>query len=100
MNAEFVAGDEVRAIIPTISRNDYLRALRRLRRHQDRPDLFVTFIERVRRWTIRMDWSTLESARTLLDRTNALADANDAEDRGLHLLDPSTERPAISTGDG
>jgi hypothetical protein len=99
MNAEFVAGDEARAVIPTISRNDYLRALRRLSR-QDRPDLFVTFIDRVRRWTVRMDWSTLESARTSLDRTNALANANDAEDRGLHLLDPSTERPAVSTGDG
>ena len=38
MNAEYVAGDEQRAVIPTITRMDYLRALRRLSR-QDRPDL-------------------------------------------------------------
>lgn len=97
MNAEYVAGDEQRAVIPTISRNDYLRALRRLSR-QDRPDLFVTYLDRVRRWTARMDWSTLTVTRRLLDRTNAFVDANDAETRGLQLLDPATDDPAIATG--
>ncbi|CAN5486712.1 Fic family protein [soil metagenome] len=96
MNAEYVAGDEQRAVIPTISRNDHLRALRRLTR-QDRPDLFVTYLDRVRRWTARMDWSTLAVARRLLDRTNAFVDANDAEDRGLQLLDPATDGRAIMT---
>ncbi len=96
MNAEFVAGDEQRAVIPTISRNYYLRSLRRLSR-QDRPDLLVTYLDRVRRWTAQMDWSTLPRARQLLDQTNAFADANDAEDRGLHLLDPSTDDPALAT---
>ena len=98
MNAEYVAGDEQRAVIPTISRNDYLRALRRLSR-QDRPDLFVTYLDRVRRWTARMDWSTLAVARGLLERTNAFLDANDAEDRGLQLLDPTNDDPAIATGE-
>jgi hypothetical protein len=97
MNAEYVAGDEQRAVIPTVSRNDYLRALRRLSR-QDRPDLFVTYLDRVRRWTARMDWSTFAVTRALLDRTNAFIDANDAEDRGLQLLDPATDDPAITTG--
>jgi len=97
MNAEYVAGDEQRAVIPTISSNDYLRALRRLSR-QDRPDLFVTYLDRVRRWTARMDWSTLAIARELLDRTNAFVDANDAEDRGIQLLDPASNDPAVATG--
>ena len=96
MNAEYVAGDEQRAVIPTISRNDYLRALRRLSR-QDRPDLFVTYLDRVRRWTTRTDWSTLAIARRVLERTNAFVDANDAEDRGLQLLDPATDDPALTT---
>ncbi len=98
MNAEYVAGDEQRAVIPTISRNDYLRALRRLSR-QDRPDLFVTYLDRVRRWTARMDWSTLVVARDLLERTNTFVDANDAEDRGLQLLDPEADQPAVATGE-
>jgi hypothetical protein len=97
MNAEYVAGDEQRAVIPTISRNDYLRSLRRLSR-QDRPDLFVTYLDRLRRWTTRMDWSTLVTARAVLERTNAFVDANDAEDRGLQLRDPATDGLAITTG--
>jgi len=97
MNAEYVAGDEQRAVIPTVSRNDYLRALRRLSR-QDQPDLFVTYLDRIRRWTARIDWSTLAVARMRLERTNAFVDANDAEDRGLQLLDPATDEPAIATG--
>jgi len=96
MNAEFVAGDEQRAVIPTILRIDYLRALRRLSR-QDQPDLFTTFIDRVRRWTTQVDWSTLATTRGVLEVTNALIDANDAEDRGLQLLQPNAGTPAIAT---
>lgn len=95
MNAEYVAGDEQRAVIPTVTRNDYLRALRRLSR-QDRPDLCVAYLDRIRRWTTHMDWSTLTVARRLLESTNAFVDPNDAEDRGLHLLDPTTETPVIT----
>lgn len=97
MNAEYVAGDEQRAVIPTISRNDHLRALRRLSR-QDRPDLFVTYLDRIRRWTARVDWSTLDATRGQLEQCNAFVDASDAEDRGLQLLDPTTSEPAITTG--
>ncbi len=97
MNAEYVAGGEQRAVIPTIMRNDYLRALRRLSR-QDRPDLLVTVLDRARRWTAQMDWSTIGTSRQLLDRTNAFVDASDAEDRGLHLLAPTTDDPVITPG--
>ena len=74
MNAEYVAGDEQRAVIPTISRNDYLRALRRLSR-QDKPDLFVTYLDRIRRWTTRMNWSTIDGAREELERSNFEAES-------------------------
>ena len=63
----------------------------------DRPDLFVTYLDRARRWTARVDWSTIRTARFDLDRTNAFVDANDAEDRGLRLMDPRTDEPAITT---
>jgi hypothetical protein len=35
-----------------------------------------------------MDWSDPLVAHRLLDQTNAFVDATDAEDRGIHLLDP------------
>jgi fido (protein-threonine AMPylation protein) len=92
MNAQYVAGDEQRAVVPTISRNDHLRALRRLSR-QDRPDLFVTCLDRLRRWTAGVDWSTLATSRHDLERANAFVDADDAEDRGLQLLNPATVLP-------
>jgi fido (protein-threonine AMPylation protein) len=95
MNAQYVAGNEQRAVIPTISRNDYLRASRRLSR-QDQPDLFVAYLDRVRRWTTRMDWTSLDGTRRDLERANAFVDANDAEDRGLHLLYSIEESPGNS----
>ncbi|MFN0027829.1 MAG: Fic family protein [Acidimicrobiales bacterium] len=98
MNAAYISGDEQRAVIPTISRNDYLRALRRLSR-QDQPDLFVTYLDRIRRWTTQIDWSTLETARNQLARTHAFVDTNDAEDRGLQLLDPARAAPAMFSAD-
>jgi hypothetical protein len=35
-----------------------------------------------------MDWSTMATALGMLEATNALLDANDAEDRGVRLMDP------------
>jgi hypothetical protein len=46
-----------------------------------------------------MNWSTLPVARGALEATNAFVDANDAEDRGLHLLDPTTDNPAMGDQD-
>lgn len=46
-----------------------------------------------------MDGSTLAIARGLLERTNAFVDANDAEDHGLQLLDPTNDDPAIARGE-
>lgn len=98
MNAEYVTGDEQRAVVPTVTRNDYLRALRRLSR-QDHPDLLVAYLDRIRRWTARMDWSDLDRTRAHLDATNAFIDANDAEDRGLRLLDLTTQQPALTASE-
>lgn len=97
MSAEYLAGHEQRPVIPTISRNDYLRELH-LPSRQGRPDLRVTSSDAVRRWTARMDWSTLDTSQVSLEQTNALLDANDSEHRGLQLLDPTTAAPAIATG--
>jgi hypothetical protein len=40
-----------------------------------------------------VDWSTLATSRHDLERANAFVDADDAEDRGLQLLDPATVLP-------
>lgn len=87
MTAEHLAGAEVRAIVPTICRNDYLNALRRLTR-QGRPDLLLALIDRLQRFTAGIDFGRDAVTRRQLSEANAFVDANDAERRGLHLLAP------------
>jgi len=52
-------------------------------------------LDRVRRWTGRMDWTTRPIASAHLDETNAFLAADDAEERGLQLLDPITYKQVI-----
>lgn len=87
MSAELVAGAQVRVIVPSIARNDYLNGLRRLTR-QERPDLLIDVIDRLQRYTGRLDFGDFDSARTVLERTHAFVPADDAERRGLHLQMP------------
>jgi len=87
MTAEHVAGAQMRVIVPTISRNDYLAGLRRMSR-QDRPDLLIEVVDRLQRFTGRIDFSSFERAQAELDAAQAFVDANEAERRGLHLLMP------------
>lgn len=74
-----------------MSRNDHLNGLRRLSR-QDRPDLLIDVIDRLHRFTNRIDFSTFETARRELDAAHAFVDGNEAEGRGLHLLMPASLR--------
>lgn len=85
MTAEHVAGAEGRVIVPTVCRNDYLNALRRLTR-QGRPDLLFALVDRLQRFTARIDFTSERSARQQLTVVNAFVAADDAERRGIHLL--------------
>lgn len=91
MTAELVAGAEVRVLVPTVCRNDYLAALRRLSR-QDRPDLLIELFDRLQRFSARIDFSTSATADAELTATNAFVDATDAERRGVHLVVPEAAR--------
>lgn len=92
MSAELVAGGDVRVIVPTVSRDDYLNGLRLLSR-QDRPELLVAVIDQLHRFTARLNLSTVEDGRAQLERANAFLDAGEAEQAGLHL-----ELPRRGTG--
>ncbi len=88
MSAEQVAGAEIRVLVPTVCRNDYLAALRRMTR-QDRPDLLIDLFNRLQRFTTAVDFSSNRSAQAHLAAANAFVDANDAASRGVHLVLPS-----------
>ena len=87
MNAELVAGGEERIVIPTVFRGNYLAALRALSR-TGRPDPLIRALDYAQRWTLALDWSSLEAAGQELERCNAFLDSDEAEAEGRRLRMP------------
>jgi hypothetical protein len=84
MNAELVAAGQHRIVIPIVYRNDYLMGLRGMstNRHADG---LIAVLAYAQRWVAQMDWTAIDVARRLLDRSNALVDPAQAEAEGLRL---------------
>lgn len=87
MNAELVAAKQVRIIIPTVFRENYLSALRAATRTQHFDALYRT-LDFARRYSARVDFSTRTAAEVDLTRTHALVDAIEAERNGIRLQLP------------
>jgi hypothetical protein len=98
MNAELVAAGEVRIIVPTVYRNNYLAALRGSTQSGHFGGLYA-MLEFARRWTAQVDFSSRRSAEADFVRTNALREATEAEEAGVRLLLPITRRASTLTGD-
>ncbi|MEX2288757.1 MAG: Fic family protein [Mycobacteriales bacterium] len=88
MNAELVTAGEVRLIIPTVYRENYLAALRAATRTGNYAALADT-LAFARRYTAQVDFSNRDTAERDLTQTHALRDAREAEDAGLRLILPS-----------
>jgi hypothetical protein len=69
-NAELVSGKQARIIIPTVYREDYLGALRRLSR-QDDPSVLIKALRYAQDYTAQIDFSELDGAIEQLESTNA-----------------------------
>ena len=78
MNAELVARDQERIIIPTAYRTDYLGALKAFS-HNGLTDPLIRMLDVAQSYTHRIDWANLERARTDLIATNAFAEGSDAK---------------------
>jgi Fic family protein len=87
MNAELVAGGEVRIIIPIVYRANYLSALKNAT-HNGVHGALIKMLSFARRYTARIDFSRRETAEADLSRTNAFHDALDAEAAGIRLTLP------------
>ncbi|MCR4623461.1 MAG: hypothetical protein K5780_02265 [Alphaproteobacteria bacterium] len=57
MNAELIADDEQRIIIPTVYRENYLLALKGLS-HNKTTDAFVKMIDFAQKYTLSIDWTS------------------------------------------
>ena len=70
MNAELVAGDQERIIIPTAYRTDYLGALKAISQNR-RTDPVIRMLDLAQRYTHSIDWSSLDDAYRTLEETDA-----------------------------
>jgi Fic/DOC family len=73
MNAELDAGGQSRTIIPTVFRDDYIGALRRLDRAND-PSVLIDALRFANDWTSRIDFADTATVRAQLEATNAFAE--------------------------
>lgn len=87
MNAELVAGGEVRVIIPTVYRGNYLSAVKGAT-HNAGFNGYIKMLAFARKYTARVDFSDRTSAEADLDRTNAFRDDREAEQSGIRLSLP------------
>jgi Fic/DOC family len=87
MNSELQSAGEVRLIIPTVFRLNYLSALKAAT-HTGHYGALLAALAFARRWTARVDFSDRETAEADLTHTNALRDAREAEESGVRLTLP------------
>jgi len=76
-NAELIAADQQRVIIPTVYREDYLLALRALTR-QGRTEGFLRMVDRAQELVALIDFGDLDHALAVLDQTNAFKEPGEA----------------------
>ena len=89
MNAELVTAGEERIIIPTVFRNNYLAALRALSRTDRRPQPLIDTLDYAQRWTLAVDWTSLQETQRELEACHAFLDPDEAEREGKRLRMPA-----------
>lgn len=87
MNAELHGSGEVRIVIPTVYRLNYLSALKGATHNENFAGLYAA-LSFARKWTARVDFTSRWTAEGDLERTHALRDAMTAEDAGIRLTLP------------
>lgn len=90
MNAELVAAEETRVIIPSIYRNNYLVALKALAQAGKASPLIRT-LDFAQKYTHSINWSSFEHAQQMLEKTHAFLDPNEADLKGIRLILPTPE---------
>lgn len=87
-NAALSAAGQVRIVIPTVYRNDYLAGLSGLSNGAGRGEALLAVMGFAQKWTSYVDWSTYERADTQMQASNAYLDAGAAERSGQRLRLP------------
>jgi len=84
MNAELVAHNEMKIIIPTVYRSNYLSALKAISQNGILEPI-VRVLDFAQRYTKHIDWSDFDRAKNILTETNAFEDSVAADEMGIKL---------------
>jgi Fic family protein len=88
-NSALSAAGQVRIIIPTIYRNNYLAALTAVSNRAGRGESLVSVLSFAQKWATTIDWTTYETADADMHTTNAYTDPGLAETLGQRLRLPA-----------
>ena len=78
MNAELVKANQTRIIIPTVYRDDYLGALRRLTRNDD-PAVYIRMLQRAQEFSATLIANDMEALENHLTQSNAFKEHDEAK---------------------
>jgi Fic family protein len=78
MNAELVKENQAKILIPTVYRDDYILALRKLTR-QEEPGAFVRMLSRIHEYSTTITGSNMDDMQIILEETNAFREHDDAK---------------------
>ncbi len=84
MNAELTAKNQFKIIIPTVYRDDYLGALRKLTRQQD-PVVYIKMLDRAHRFSSTIVGSTIDQMKNILEQSNAFLEHTEGMLKILNL---------------
>src|SRR5664279_3071276 len=88
-NAELSRAGQVRLIIPTVYRNNYLAALSGTSQGAGAGESLISTLAFAQQWTAAIDWSTYERARAEVELSNGFLDPAIGENSGRRLRLPA-----------
>jgi len=87
-NSELSRVGEVRVVIPTIYRDNYISGLSGFSNRNGQGEPLRAIFEFAQKWTSEVDWSSFDLADKDMQRTNAYLETARAESKGLRLRLP------------
>jgi hypothetical protein len=88
-NAALSKAGQVRIVIPTVYRNNYLVGLSGVSNGNGRGETLISVLAFAQKWTSMIDWGDYQAAHETLEAANAYVDAGVADRTGLKLLLPA-----------
>ena len=87
-NGALSAAGQIRIVIPTVYRNNYLAGLAGVSNGSGRGETLVSVLQFAQKWTGAVDWTTFEDSDKALRRLNAYMDPGLADASGVKLQLP------------